>query len=139
MKAFLSVAACLLVTTPVLTLPGLASARTYHSYGARDPCGAAKTRAANNGAVTGAVLGAVVSGAMAGRGAHLQAAAAGGTSGAQAGHSIGAHSVKCLAYPDRYRPRSDCHWVEEDLGGAPSQFEVCRSRDGEWRPSGRGR
>ena len=131
-KAILAVTCAVLAGTS-------AAARTYHSYGANDPCLAAKTRAANNGAVTGAVLGAVVGGAMAGGGSHLQAAAAGGNSGALAGHSLGANGVKCLSYPARYRPRRDCNWIEDDADGAPGRFEVCRGRDGLWAPSGRGR
>jgi uncharacterized protein YcfJ len=137
MKALLALAAAVLTATPAATFPGLAAARTYHSYGRFDPCLAAKTRAADNGAVTGAVLGAVVGGAMAGSGSHIQAAAAGGNTGAQAGQSIGAHSVKCLAYPHRYHARPACHWIEDDSDGAPHQFELCRGADGVWRPSGR--
>jgi hypothetical protein len=137
MKALLALAAAALTAAPAATLPGPADARTYHSYGRFDPCLAAKTRAANNGAMTGAVLGAVVGGAMAGSGAHIHEAAAGGNTGAQAGQSIGAHSVKCLAYPHRYRARRACRWIEDDSDGPPHQFELCRGADGVWRPSGR--
>ncbi|HXV00805.1 MAG TPA: hypothetical protein VG166_09925 [Caulobacteraceae bacterium] len=138
MKALLALAACALAVAPAATLPALAAARVYHAYGRFDPCVAAKTRAANNGAMTGAVLGAVVGGAMAGSHSHLQAAAAGGATGAEAGQSVGAHSVKCLAYPRRYRARPACRWIEDDSDGAPHQFELCRGADGIWRPSGRG-
>ncbi|HEY2179764.1 MAG TPA: hypothetical protein VGH15_14415 [Caulobacteraceae bacterium] len=137
MKTLLALAATTLTLAPAATLPSPATARTYHSYGRFDPCLAAKTRAANNGAMTGAVLGAVVGGAMAGRGSHIKAAAAGGNTGAQAGQSIGAKSVKCLAYPRRYHARRACHWIEDDSDGAPRQFELCRGADGVWRASGR--
>lgn len=135
MKALFAVA--LLAASPLLAGPGFAAARPYHSYGASDPCTVAKTRAANNGAVTGAVLGAVVGGAMASGGGHLQAAAAGGNTGAKTGQSVGAHSVKCVAYPARYHPRRDCRWIEEATDTGPHQFEVCRGRDGQWTASGR--
>jgi hypothetical protein len=58
--------------------------------------------------------------------------------GAAAGPAIGASSVTCLPYPPRVvAHESNCRWVTQDLGGAPQGFEVCKDRDGVWRPSGR--
>ena len=133
MKALFVLAALAMLSAPP---PGVA-ARSYHGYGRLDPCAAAKTRAANNGALTGAVLGAVVGGTMAPPGAHLQTASADGAKAAKTGETMGAKSVKCLAYPHRYRARPDCHWIEDDSDGAPHQFEICRAPGGEWRASGR--
>jgi hypothetical protein len=47
--------------------------------------------------------------------------------------------LRCTAYPagNKYH-RSNCRWVEEDYQGHVDGFEVCRDRDGVWRPSGRG-
>ena len=55
-----------------------------------------------------------------------------------AGHAIGASSVTCLPYPPRVvAHEANCRWVAEDVGGAAHDFEVCKDRDGVWRPSGR--
>jgi hypothetical protein len=66
--------------------------------------------------------------------------------GALAGHQIGKSSVRCVAPPPRVQARYDrnraaynnCRWVQEYYGGRDHDFEVCRDRDGVWRPSGRG-
>jgi len=137
MKSALALAAVLAAAAPAVSVPGVASAQEYRSYGHYDPCHAAQRRAANNGAVTGGVIGAVLGSAIAGRGSRLGGAVVGGAAGALAGHEVGRHSVKCLAYPARYRPRAQCRWVEQDYSGRPHQFEVCRGADGVWRPSGR--
>jgi hypothetical protein len=139
MKVLLALAAAALTAAPALTVPGFAAAQPYHSYGAYDPCREAQRQAANNGTVTGGLLGAVVGSAIAGRGSRVGGAVVGGTVGAVAGHEAGRSSVRCMDYPSRYRPHRNCHWVEQDYRGRPSQFEICRGRDGEWRPSGRGR
>jgi hypothetical protein len=137
MKHFLALTSSALMAASVLSAPSFASAQAYHTYGRYDPCYAAKHRAATNGTVTGGILGAIAGSAIAGRGSRLGGAVVGGTVGAVAGHSIGSHSVRCLAYPPRYRPRPNCHWVEQDYGGRGHQFELCRGPGGEWRPSGR--
>ena len=137
MKAILTLACAALVAAPALSLPSFAAAQPYYNYGPYDPCRVAKRAAANNGAVTGGLLGAVLGSAIAGRGSRFGGAVVGGTVGAVAGHEVGSHSVRCLAYPPRFRPRLHCHWVEQDYGGRPHQFELCRDPNGQWRPSGR--
>jgi len=137
MRTLLALACSAVVAAPCLTLPTFASAQPYGAYGPYDPCLAAKSAAAHNGAVTGGILGAVLGSAIAGRGSRFGGAVVGGTVGAVAGHEVGGHSVRCLAYPYRFRPRHHCHWVEQDHHGHPRQFELCRDPDGVWRPSGR--
>lgn len=136
MKPVIALACSALVAAPFLSVPSFAAAQ-YRSYGAYDPCWAARRRAGANGAVTGGILGAVLGSAIAGRGSRFGGAVVGGTVGAVAGHEVGRHSVRCLAYPRRLRPRLHCRWVEQDSGGVPHQFELCRGGDGVWRPSGR--
>jgi hypothetical protein len=71
---------------------------------------------------------------MAGRGSRTEGAVIGGTVGAVAGHQIGAHSVDCKAYPIGYRHHPGCHWMTDRYRGRIQSYEVCRSRDGYWRP-----
>lgn len=131
------VLAVLAVAATPLAAPSPAAAQAYASYGP-DPCHVARREAGNNGAVTGGILGAVAGGALAGRGSRLGGALVGGAVGAVAGHEIAKNSVKCVAYPGRYRNhRSGCRWVEERYHGRWHGFEVCRGPDGVWRPSGR--
>lgn len=138
MKTSLALLAALAVAAPTLATPQLTAAQAYRSYGSYDPCRAAQRRAANNGTVAGGVLGAVVGSAVAGRGSRLGGAIVGGTVGAVAGHQIAKSSVRCLAYPRRISyHHPNCHWVQEYYRGANHDFEVCRSHDGVWRPSGR--
>jgi hypothetical protein len=121
----------------VLVFAASAQAKPYHSYGAQDPCHVAKRQAGANGAFTGGVLGAVVNGTIDGGPNRLGAAVAGGKTGANTGRDIGVHSVKCLAYPARFRAHPHCYWVEDEETAAPGQFELCRDPNGEWRESGR--
>ncbi len=114
-----------------------AAAQAYASYGP-DPCHVAKRQAGNSGTVAGGVIGALAGSAIAGRGSRLGGALVGGAVGAVAGHEIAKNSVKCVAYPHRYRDhRPGCRWVEERRHGVWHGFEVCRGPDGVWRPSGR--
>lgn len=106
--------------------------RPEGAYGSYDPCGAAKDEAAHNGTVTGGLLGAIAGAAVAGRGSRFGGAVIGGTVGAVAGNQIGRSSVKCEGYPVGYHRHHHCRWVD-DRG---HQFEVCRGRDGVWRPWG---
>jgi hypothetical protein len=126
------VAAALAVSAGV-GVPQFVEAQAYRDYGAYDPCLAYKRHVTNQGTVTGGVLGAVVGSAIAGRHNRLAGAVLGAGAGAVAGHEIASHSVRCAAYPVRYRPHPHCHWVVEN-GAA---FEICRGADGIWRPSGR--
>ena len=130
MQALVALAALLLFASA-------ADAKPYHSFGAKDPCHAAKSQAGANGAFNGAVLGAVVNAAIDGGHDRVNAAVAGGKTGANTGHDIGVHSVKCLAYPARFHAHPRCYWVEDDTASTPTQFELCRDPDGEWRESGR--
>lgn len=121
--------------------PVAASAQDYHdrgdwrppaSYGAYDPCQAAKNDASRHGAVTGGLLGALAGAAVAGRGSRAGGALIGGAVGAVAGSQIARGQVKCMDYPYGYHRHRNCHWVD-DRG---HQFEVCRGPDGDWRPRG---
>jgi hypothetical protein len=138
MKSPLALATAIAFAAPGLAIPQFAAAQDYRSYGSVDPCHAAQRQAANNGTVTGGILGAVVGSAVAGRGSRLGGAVVGGAVGAVAGHAVGKSSVRCAAYPRRISyHRPNCRWVEEYYGGRDHSFEVCRDRDGVWRPSGR--
>jgi len=49
-----------------------------------------------------------------------------------------AHPIQCQPYPARIKAHADaCHWVSDLYDGAAHEFEVCREKDGVWRPSGR--
>jgi len=137
MKPFVTLAVAAAIAAPSLAIPRLADAQYYRQYGTYDPCRAEQRAAANHGTVAGGVLGAVLGSAIAGRGNRFAGAVVGGTAGAVAGHAIAKNTVKCLAYPARYRPRLHCRWIQEYHGGVYHQFEVCRGPDGVWRPSGR--
>lgn len=104
-----------------------------NSYGSSDPCTEAKHKAADKGTATGAVVGALGGALVAGHGDRAKGAVVGGALGAVAGHQIGLHNYKCSAYPKRVSARKGCHWIVED----GRSFEICRGRDGVWRPSGR--
>lgn len=138
MKSGLALTLAAAVAVSSLATPRIAAAQAYRSYGAYDPCRAQQRAAANNGTVTGGILGAVVGSAVAGRGSRLGGALVGGTVGAVAGHEIAKNSVRCVAYPSRIGShRAGCRWVEEYARGRNRGFEVCKGRDGVWRPSGR--
>lgn len=139
MNRVLALAAAAAVAASTLTIPTFAAAQ---SYGSGDPCRAEQRRKANQGTLAGGVLGAVVGGSVAGNGAKTEGAVLGGVVGAVAGHEIAKRNVKCGAYPKRVSrnsyQRNNCRWVQEYYGGRNHSFEVCRGRDGVWRPSGRG-
>ena len=102
-------------------------------YGRGDPCTTAKHKSADRGTTTGAVVGALAGAAIAGKGDRAKGALVGGAVGAVAGHQIGLHNFDCTRYPKRISARANCHWIVED----GRSFEICRQRDGVWRPSGR--
>jgi hypothetical protein len=102
-------------------------------YGTSDPCTAAKHKSAKKGTVTGGVVGALAGAAVAGKGDRGKGALIGGALGSVAGHQIALSNFKCTAYPRRVSARRGCHWIVED----GRSFEICRNRDGVWRPSGR--
>lgn len=128
-KAFaLTVATVSAITS--LSIPTLASAQAWRD----DPCYYDRHAAARNGTIAGGVIGALVGSAVAGRGNHTAGALIGGGVGAVAGHQIGAHSVQCSAYPAGYSHHRGCHWMSDRYDGRVRSYEVCRGRDGYWRP-----
>lgn len=135
MKRFMAIAAAAAVAATGLAVPTFASAgapsgTVYRS----DPCRAQKRESGTAGAVIGGIAGAVVGSQVAGRGARTEGAVIGGVGGAVVGHQIGKHSVKCGAYPRGYRARGGCRWINDRYQGRNYSYEVCRGRDGYWRP-----
>jgi hypothetical protein len=104
--------------------------RPPESYGSYDPCQAARAEAGHNGAVTGGVLGAIAGAAIAGRGSRAGGALVGGAVGAVAGNQVARNNVSCASYPEGYHRHRHCRWVNDHGHG----LEVCRGRDGVWRP-----
>ena len=141
MKRILVLSAAVAISAPAFVTPQFAAAQSARNYGAGDVCRAEQRRQANTGTVVGGVAGALLGGAVAGNGAKTEGALLGGAVGAVAGHQIAKNRVKCGAYPQRVSrntyQRNNCRWVQEYYGGRNHSFEVCRERDGVWRPSGR--
>lgn len=125
------------IAAPAFVAPQFAAAQSARTYGEGDVCRAEQRRQANTGTAVGAVAGAVLGSAVASKGAKTEGAVLGGVVGAVAGHEIAKRRVKCVDYPRRVSARANCHWVQEYYGGRNHSFEVCRGRDGVWRPSGR--
>ena len=117
-------------TAVPLLPPSVAVAQSWRE----DPCYAQKHKAGRNGAIAGGVLGAIIGSQAAGRGSHTEGALIGGGAGALAGHQIGKSSVSCTAYPRGYRYHAGCHWVTDYSRHRARSYEICRSRDGYWRP-----
>jgi uncharacterized membrane protein len=130
MKTLTALTASIAVLGSALAVSVPAAAQ---SYGSGDICRQEQRRQANTGTVAGGVLGAVIGSQVAGRGAKTEGAVLGGAVGAVAGHQIAKSRVRCGDYPRNIRARRGCQWVHE--GGR--SFELCRGRDGAWRPSGR--
>lgn len=141
MKRILVLTAAALIAAPAFVAPQFAAAQSSRNYGSGDLCRAEQRRAANQGTAAGAVVGALLGGSVAARGAKTEGAILGGAVGAVAGHQIGKSRVNCADYPRRVSQtsysRRNCRWVTEYYGGRNHGFEVCRGRDGVWRPSGR--
>jgi hypothetical protein len=141
MNKALAISAAAAVAASTLVVPTFASAQSGRYYGSGDPCRAVQRRKANQGTLAGGVIGALVGGSVAGNGAKTEGALLGGAVGAVAGHQIAKNTVKCGSYPKRVSrssyQRKNCRWVQEYYGGRNHSFEVCRGRDGVWRPSGR--
>lgn len=138
-KTVLSLTAALVASS--LAVPQFAAAQAYRDYGSGDVCKQEQKDSAKKGAVVGGVAGALLGSAVAGKGQKTEGAVLGGVVGAVAGHEIGKRRVKCVDYPSRVKQtkhsRANCHWVQEHYDGRDHGFEVCRSSDGVWRPSGR--
>jgi uncharacterized protein YcfJ len=138
MRTILSIAAAIAVAAPVFVAPTFADAQSARSYGRGDVCSYQRKQAGNKGTVTGALIGGVLGAAVASEGVKTEGAVLGGTVGAVAGNQIARRNFKCGSYPRRISARRDsCKWVQEYYGGRWHGFEVCRARDGYWRPSGR--
>ncbi|WP_312165530.1 glycine zipper 2TM domain-containing protein [Phenylobacterium sp.] len=150
MKRALALAAAGMIATsvPVMAFPSVASAQSY------DPCREQQRQSANKGTIVGGLVGALAGGGVAAKGAKTEGAVLGGAVGAVAGHEIGKRNSKCSNYRPAPAPRpaartsnnyqrsnysapSNCRWVQDNYGGRNHSYEVCRSRDGVWRPSGR--
>lgn len=128
-------AACALST---LAVPQYAAA-VDRDYGRGDICAAKQKEATTTGTIAGGALGALAGAAIAGKHDRTAGAIVGGLVGAGVGHQVGKHYIKCVDYPtgvnrNRYS-RNNCHWIQEE--GRDRGLEVCRSKDGVWRPSGR--
>lgn len=137
MNRIIVLATAAAIAAPALVAPQFAAAQSARSYGDGDVCRAEQRRQANTGTAVGAVAGALLGSAVAAKGAKTEGAVLGGAVGAVAGHQIAKSRVKCLDYPHRVSARANCRWVQEYYGGRNHSFEVCRGRDGVWRPSGR--
>lgn len=136
--AFSLVAAC---AASALAVPEFALAQPRGDYGYDDVCADQKQSSTTKGTIAGGVLGALAGSAVAGHGNKTEGAILGGVVGAGIGHQVGKHNVKCAPYPRRISQtdysRNNCRWIQEHYDGRNHDLEVCRDRDGTWRPSGR--
>ena len=141
MKRTFAIAAAAAVLATSLAVPQFAAAQSTRSYGSGDICREARRDSGHKGALVGGVLGAVIGSQVAGNGAKTEGAVLGGVVGAAAGNQVGRNRINCKGYPSRVAQsnysRKNCQWVSESYGGRNHSFEVCRGRDGVWRPSGR--
>ncbi len=139
MRTILSLTAAIAIVAPAFVAPTFADAQSARAYGRGDVCSYQRQRAGNKGTVTGALIGGTLGAAAASKGVRTEGAVLGGVVGAVAGNQIAKRNFKCANYPRRVSARGgNCKWVQEYYGGRWHGFEVCRSRDGTWRPSGRG-
>jgi hypothetical protein len=139
MKTVLALVSAVAIAAPTLVVPQFASAQSARTYGSGDLCAAQKRAAGNKGAVVGGLIGAFAGSQLAGHGARTEGTILGAGVGAVAGHEIAKRNVHCVPYPTRISAhKANCRWVQEYYGGRNHSFEVCRGRDGVWRPSGRG-
>jgi len=135
MKTLMAVTAAAAVAASGLAAPVAASAQPRGVVYKADPCRAEKKQAGATGAVLGGIAGAVIGSQVAGRGARTEGAVIGGVGGAVVGNQIGRHSVKCVGYPrGRHASRSGCRWINDRYQGRNYSYEICRGRDGYWRP-----
>lgn len=141
MKSLLALTLAAACAAGSLAVPQFALARDYDDYGQGDICAQRRKDSTTTGTVAGAGLGALAGAALAGKGNKTEGAILGGVVGGVVGHQVGKHNVKCTPYPRRisqtHYSRNNCRWVEEYYEGRSHSLEVCRGRDGVWRPSGR--
>jgi hypothetical protein len=138
MNRLLALTAAAAAAVPMLGAPQFAAAQSVRDYGAGDICRAEQRKSATTGAIIGGVAGAAVGRGVAADNARTEGTLLGAAVGAVAGHQIGRARVQCTGYPRGVAARRNCQWVQEYYGGRMHDFEVCRGRDGVWRPSGRG-
>ena len=138
MKAIITLTAAAAIAVSTFAVPTVSLAQSSRSYGSGDVCAQQRRSTANRGTVAGAVVGGLLGGSVAGNGAKTEGAILGAGLGAVAGHQIAKNSVRCVDPPRRVAARNNCRWVQEYYGGRNHDFEVCRNKDGVWRPSGRG-
>ncbi len=129
-----------LFAAAAMAVPGVAATPALAQpppgvYWSGDICHSAQAHEARKGTAIGAIAGGVLGAAVTKN--RAAGALIGGSIGAVAGHAIGKSQVQCVAYPPHYVRRANCQWVRENYHGQWRQFEVCRDRDGYWRPSGR--
>ena len=139
MRTLMTLASVAALALPIFAVPQVSLAQSYRDYGNGDICQDQKRENANKGTVVGAIAGAVIGSQVSGHGNKGTGALVGAGAGALVGRQIGKSTVNCKGYPNRYaRHNNNCRWVEEHNGRRTREFEVCRGRDGQWRPSGRG-
>jgi len=141
MKSLLALTLATACAVSTLSVPQLALAQPGGDYGYGDVCAAKKKQSTTTGTVAGGALGALAGAALAGKDDRGKGAIIGGLIGAGVGHQVGKHNVNCAPYPNRISQssysRNNCRWIQEYYDGRDHSLEVCRSKDGVWRPSGR--
>jgi hypothetical protein len=130
MRKPLALAAAAASVFTSFSVPTVASAEAWRD----NPCRQERHDAGRNGTIAGGILGAIIGSQVAGRGNRTAGAVIGGGVGAVAGHQIGAHTVQCNEYPAGYRYHRGCRWMTDTYRGRATSYEVCRDRDGYWRP-----
>lgn len=135
MRKLIILAAAAATALPAFVAPTFASAQAPRGvYYTSDPCRAEQRHKAQGGAVLGGIAGAVIGSNVAGRGNRTGGTIVGGALGAAAGHQIGKNSVSCGPAPRGVRLRAGCRWVTDHRGGRTYHYQVCRGRNGHWRP-----
>ena len=114
MRKVLALAAAAASVLTGVSIPTFVSAQEWRD----DPCRSERHDAGRTGTIAGDRTGGAV---------------LGGAAGAVAGHQLGAHSVRCNAYPSGYRYHRGCRWVTDYYRGRDRSYEVCRDHDGYWR------
>ena len=141
MTRIIAIATAAAIAASSMAVPQFALAQSARDYGSGDVCKAEKKSSTTKGTIAGGVIGALVGNAIAGKGNKTEGTIIGGVVGGAVGHQVGKHLVKCAAYPSRVSQtaysKASCRWVQEYYNNRDHSFEVCRGRDGVWRPSGR--
>ncbi|OYU70540.1 MAG: hypothetical protein CFE28_11400 [Alphaproteobacteria bacterium PA2] len=140
MKSALALSLAAACALSAMAVPQYAAA-VDRDYGSGDICVAKKKEATANGTIAGGAIGALAGAALAGKKDRAAGAVIGGLVGAGVGHQVGKHYIKCSPYPTRVAQtaysRKNCQWITETYDGRDHDLEICRNKDGVWRPSGR--